>query len=658
MAIASDLQSNLVPDQQLTTTQFTVQADAALFSVLTQKVYTDLISAPIREWSTNAVDACKSAGVPIEFFVHLPTPTESYFSVRDYGTGLPQSDIIGLFTVAGMSTKRESNEFNGTFGIGRLSGLAYSDSFTVDSYHEGTHCSYLISMQDGIPVAVFLASRPTSEPNGLCLSLVVKPRDISSFVEKAENIYRYFTTRPSTNIDLQYRSRDLYNISDEFSIDASLNYYSNYVLMGDVLYQLYSNNSSIESCGFKRLIINCPIGSVAINPGREALSYTPSTIAYIHAAFRRAHETLVATASTAIHNAPTYIDQLRVFATVIASMPYDISSSFQHNITLPNYPVTTGTLNNRTRITAPALGVTIKYFNYGGRSRNLADTYLEIKAFTNATFMIVDQVGGAQEAANSFKNYVVQLSRPSGMKMPDFIDLAKLILADWGVTDYHLVSTLAAASVRTPTTARIEGIYVCDVAADNRFSSGIRLNEAANSKNFVYVELSGSTAIDEDYPGQRYAFTHIQDANRPRLVGIQKKYLAGVVNLPNFTPLTEYLVSYYSEHPLNVISDDYLRCSWPHLSVPSYAPQSYLTALNEVKARESLQNTWYISQASFKHFSPIVKINYVEHKFTTPLEQLYKQYPLLEHLQSEYRDYGISHYMKLEAYRERTSCST
>ena len=116
MAIASDLTSNLAPDQQLTTHQFTVQADAALFSVLTQKVYTDLISAPIREWSTNAVDACKSAGAPIEFTVHIPTPTEPFFSVRDYGTGLSQSDIIGLFTIAGMSTKRESNEFNGTFG--------------------------------------------------------------------------------------------------------------------------------------------------------------------------------------------------------------------------------------------------------------------------------------------------------------------------------------------------------------------------------------------------------------------------------------------------------------------------------------------------------------------------------------------------------------
>ena len=652
MAIASDLTSNLAPDQQLTTHQFTVQADAALFSVLTQKVYTDLISAPIREWSTNAVDACKSAGVPIEFTVHIPTPTEPFFSVRDYGTGLPQSDIIGLFTVAGMSTKRESNEFNGTFGIGRLSGLAYSDSFTVDSYYDGSHYSYLISMQEGIPVAVFLASSPTTEPNGLCLSLPVKPSDISSFSEKAESIYRYFTYRPTTNVDLLYRSRDLFYISDEFSIDTTLGQYSNYVLMGDVLYHLKSDRA-IDERGFRRLIINCPIGSIAINPGRESLSYTPATIGYLNGAFKRAYDSLVSTARTAISSAPTYIDQLRTFATIQASMPYSISETFKHTISLPNFPVTTATLDNRSRVTTATLGITVKYFCRGGRSRNLANTYMGLKDFSNATFMIVDQAGGSQEAANSVNGYVVQLSRPSGMKMPDFIDLAKLVLADWGVSDYQLVSNLAAATVRNTAAPRIEGIYVCTTAVGDGFSSGTRLQKPID---LVYVELSGSTAIDPDYTGLRLAYEHIR-GDKPKLVGIQKKYLSDVVQLSNFTPLRDYLITYYGNHHLAVLDNEYHECSWRHLAVPSYAPPSYLIALSELEQRTVLRNSWFATKQTFDKFSDCVKFNFTEYKFTTPLATMYKSYPLLKHLQSNYYDEGISHYMKLEAYRERTACS-
>lgn len=651
MAIVSDLTSNLAPDQQLTTHQFTVQADAALFSVLTQKVYTDLISAPIREWSTNAVDACKAAGVPIEFTVHIPTPTEPFFSVRDYGTGLPQSDIIGLFTVAGMSTKRESNEFNGTFGLGRLSGLAYSDSFTVDSYHNGSRYSYLISTQDGIPVAVFLACNPTTEPNGLCLSLPVKSSDISSFSGKAESIYRYFTHRPTTNVDLLYKSRDLFYISDEFSIDTTLGRYSNYVLMGDVLYLLKPDHA-INERGFRRLIINCPIGSIAINPGRESLSYTPATIEYLNGAFKRAYDNLVASAHTAISSAPTYVDQLRTFATIQASMPYSISETFTHTIAAPNFPVTTATLDRHSRVTTAALGITVKYFSRGKRSHSLANTPMGLKDFVNATFMIVDQVGGAQQAANSVNGHVVQLSRPSGMKMPDFVDLAKQVLADWGVSDYRLVSNLVAATVRDTSAPRTDGIYVC-TPVDDGFSSGTLLKEPID---LVYVELSGSAAIDPDYPGLRLAYKHIREG-KPKLVGVQKKYISDAVQLSNFMPLRDYLIAYYSNNHLTVLDDEYQSCSWRHLAVPLDAPPSYLTALSELEQRTILRKSWFVTKQTFDKFSDCVKFNFTEHKFTTPLESMYKSYPLLEHLQSSYFDEGISHYMKLEAYRERTSCS-
>jgi HSP90 family molecular chaperone len=66
---------------------FSIEMNSTMFSMLSKNVYNNVILAPIREWSTNAIDACIAANTEIEFDVHLPTPTEPNFSVRDYGTG-------------------------------------------------------------------------------------------------------------------------------------------------------------------------------------------------------------------------------------------------------------------------------------------------------------------------------------------------------------------------------------------------------------------------------------------------------------------------------------------------------------------------------------------------------------------------------------------
>ena len=113
--IQPELKSN-VTCSTFDSTSFTIETNASMFSLLTSKVYNDPIAAVIREWSTNAIDACIAANKPIDFEVHIPTATECYFSVRDYGTGLEADQLTTLFCTLGASTKRNSNKYNGTFG--------------------------------------------------------------------------------------------------------------------------------------------------------------------------------------------------------------------------------------------------------------------------------------------------------------------------------------------------------------------------------------------------------------------------------------------------------------------------------------------------------------------------------------------------------------
>jgi HSP90 family molecular chaperone len=118
------------------TTAYNVGDIALLVDMFADKVYTYKERAVIRELACNAHDSHVMAGTTdVPFDVHLPTQLESWFSIRDYGTGLSDEDVRNVFSGIGISTKRDSNEVIGCFGIGSLSPFSVSDSFTVTSYY-------------------------------------------------------------------------------------------------------------------------------------------------------------------------------------------------------------------------------------------------------------------------------------------------------------------------------------------------------------------------------------------------------------------------------------------------------------------------------------------------------------------------------------------
>ncbi len=166
----------------------------------------------------------------------------------DYGTGLSEDAIKTMYTTMGASTKRESNAYNGQFGIGKLAPLAYTSSFTIDSYYNAIHYVYLITLKDGIPVYTLLSSTATSEPNGLKLTLSVRTQDIHLFHDRAKNLYKYFDLKPLLNIELDISTPLASKLCDDwyFHDDG----YRSYVLMANVRYQI--DISKIKTHSFER----------------------------------------------------------------------------------------------------------------------------------------------------------------------------------------------------------------------------------------------------------------------------------------------------------------------------------------------------------------------------------------------------------------------
>lgn len=128
--------------EKLTST-YDVKLDASASQLIMDvlaKLYDNPVEAAIREYVSNAYDANVEAGATEPVHLHVPTEDEPYLQVSDTGNGLDYLEIVSVFANFGTSTKRDSNEFIGGFGISSKSGLAISDKIHVSSVcnHQAT----------------------------------------------------------------------------------------------------------------------------------------------------------------------------------------------------------------------------------------------------------------------------------------------------------------------------------------------------------------------------------------------------------------------------------------------------------------------------------------------------------------------------------------
>ena len=138
--------------EKLTST-YDVKLDASASQLIMDvlaKLYDKPVEAAIREYVSNAYDANVEAGSTEPVHLHVPTEDEPYLKVSDTGNGLDYLGIVSVFANFGTSTKRDSNEFIGGFGIGSKSGLAISDKIHVSSVKNGILNEFVIERKNGI----------------------------------------------------------------------------------------------------------------------------------------------------------------------------------------------------------------------------------------------------------------------------------------------------------------------------------------------------------------------------------------------------------------------------------------------------------------------------------------------------------------------------
>ena len=271
-------------------TAFTIEAHSISFKILSDQLYSDKVLAVVRELSCNAFDAHVDAGKStVPFRVHMPNTLEPWFSVRDWGIGLSDDNTRHLYTTYFGSTKRGSNDKVGCLGLGSKSPFAYTESFTVTSWHDGMKRTYTAFIgEEGIPMITQMGEEPTDEVNGLEVSLPVKPEDFREFVEKAKTALCRFTPAPEVvgNNDFDLDSVEYWLEGEGWAIrkeESGFGYRrtsnSAVAVQGSVAYPI-DTGALKDLTSEQRKLLDLPIdiyfelGDLAITPSRESLSYS------------------------------------------------------------------------------------------------------------------------------------------------------------------------------------------------------------------------------------------------------------------------------------------------------------------------------------------------------------------------------------------------
>jgi hypothetical protein len=246
--------------------------------MLLTDLYSDQPGAVVREYSTNAWDSHRQAGLDKPIEITLPNVMNPFFKVRDYGVGLSHDEVVNVYSKYGSSTKRDSDDYNGMLGLGCKSALTYTNQFTVVSVKDGEKITVVVSRAgNSATMEIVDKQAGVNEPNGVEISVPVRGTDYNLFRQKAMQMFSFW--KPGTVLvdNVTPPQADIKSVTKNIGMTRGFGY--DIVVMGGVAYpverRLYKGqrpyNNAFDIVAFVE------IGEVAFTPSREALMYSKHT---------------------------------------------------------------------------------------------------------------------------------------------------------------------------------------------------------------------------------------------------------------------------------------------------------------------------------------------------------------------------------------------
>ena len=271
-------------------------AQSMVFQLFTKNVYSNPIGTVVREITSNCFDSHEEAGVKTPVVIkrsYDETSDTHYISFIDYGVGMSPDRVENIYGVYFESTKRQTDDQIGGFGIGGKTPLAYKrstgqgegeydNSFFVITNYEGKQYYYTVFEGAETPEFVLLDTQDTDERNGTEIRIPVLERDWDKFESEIKRQLHYFE-----NIIFEGFGDD---ITNDYKIIRGKNFlyrehsvYSQiHVCLGKVAYPLDFDLLGLDAYQYNiPVAINVPIGKIGVTVSRESLNYSEQTLKYL-----------------------------------------------------------------------------------------------------------------------------------------------------------------------------------------------------------------------------------------------------------------------------------------------------------------------------------------------------------------------------------------
>lgn len=582
---------------------FSIAMNGKAFRVLSDTLYQNKIGSIVREVSCNAKDAQVAAGkADVPFEIHLPDNFEPWFSVKDFGVGLSPEDMVSVFTVYFQSTKDDSNDAVGAFGLGAKTPFSYTDQFTVTSVKDGIRYIYSAFItESGVPSIREMAQSPTDEPNGVEIKLSVKSEDFNKFSTEVASQLRFFKVKPTI---LNRRGFSFNNVSENLVIDSDNVAISSdgagygqawaHIIQGDVGYPLdiqqvrekisADNVRLLNTLQGSQVRFYFNIGEIGVTASREGVEYNPHTIRSIDAKLTKVRAELTKFIDEQIKSLPSAWDKAMFLNSSVAINRLAKGA----DVSIPNVKQSGGYYyfsfeellqdkNEKDSWRRPVSIGSVKAWVPGKSAREA--TQPTIQPYPNKKVVIAFR--DTSHKPNIRAKYYLQ-TNPSVTKLIEiemfkdgafsdkFIKSLKESLGGYG--EFIKLSDIEPPARETVDKdgKRVRATYTRPTHYSYTQGAGGNVRDwnrefdaiAENDEDTVYVEIADMAIVDSDeytMVGKYSTLMEVQDSVLP-LVGIRSSDMKKIEGMDNYIKLSDYVVKCMAR----IKSDKSLYIKWRH----------------------------------------------------------------------------------------------